>query len=202
VASGVRRVKNEPNDSSGALVGMESDLTSTSAGRAALVESARAGSRDAFGQLVSPHLAAALGTARLVAGSAEDGADAVQEALLSAWQGLDSLRDPDAFPAWFRRQVVRAALRSAKRQHRLTELNLEHPAPGGALEQALAVRQLDRAFDQLDPGDRVVLALRHAWDLPGIEIARLLEIPEGTVKSRVHAALTRLRAAYDAEDRR
>jgi hypothetical protein len=45
-----------------------------------------------------PHLAAALGTARLVAGSGDDGADAVQEALLSAWQGLGSLRDPEAFP--------------------------------------------------------------------------------------------------------
>ena len=175
---------------------------SSTARSAALVVAARSGDRDAFGQLVAPHLAAALGTARLVAGSADAGADAVQEALLSAWLGLDALRDPDAFPAWFRRQVIRAALRAAKRQHRLVELNIEYPAPPGALDHALAVRQLDRAFDQLEPSDRLVLALRHAWDLPGAEIARLLEIPEGTVKSRVHAALIRLRAAYDAEDRR
>jgi RNA polymerase sigma-70 factor (ECF subfamily) len=175
---------------------------SSTARPAALVAAARAGDREAFGQLVGPHLAAALGTARLVAGSADAGADAVQEALLSAWLGLDALRDPDAFPAWFRRQVVRAALRAGKRQHRLVELNVEYPAPAGALDHALSVRQLDRAFDQLDPNDRLVLALRHVWDLPGAEIARLLEIPEGTVKSRVHAALIRLRAAYDAEDRR
>jgi RNA polymerase sigma-70 factor (ECF subfamily) len=166
------------------------------------VAAARAGGREAFAQLVRPHLSAALGTARLIAGSESDGADAVQEALLSTWQGLDGLRDPDAFPAWFRTHVVRASVRVAKRHRRLVELDPEQPAPSGALEQALAIRQLDRAFDRLEPGDRLVLALRHAWDLPGVEIARLLEIPEGTVKSRVHAALTRLRAAYEAEERR
>ena len=48
----------------------------------------------------------------------------------------------------------------------------------------------------------MVLALRHVWDLPGAEMAIQLGVPEGTVKSRVHAALRRLRAAYEAEDRR
>jgi RNA polymerase sigma factor (sigma-70 family) len=181
---------------------MDNARPGSATGPAALVEAARTGDSDAFGQLVAPHLAGALGTARLVTGSADAGADAVQDALLSAWLGLDSLRDPHAFPTWFRRQVVRGALRAAKKQRRLTELDLDLPAPAGELDQAIAVRQLDRAFDQLDPGDRLILALRHAWDLPGLEIAHLLDIPEGTVKSRVHAALGRLRAAYEAEDRR
>lgn len=181
---------------------MESTLPITTDSQTVLVRAARAGDRHAFGSLVRPHLAGALGVAGLIAGSADDGADAVQEALLSSWQGLDSLRDPEAFPSWFRRQVVRAALRTVKRRHRLTQLDLEHPAPADDLDRALAIRQLDRAFDRLDPGDRLVLVLRHAWDLPGIEIASLLDIPEGTVKSRVHSALSRLRAAYEAEDRR
>lgn len=103
--------ENEPKDSRGALVGMESVLTSATATRAALVLAARAGNRDAFGVLA--------------------------------------------------------------------QLDVNQAAPVGALEQALAIRQLDRAFDRLDPGDRLVLALRHAWDLPGIEIARLLDVPRG-----------------------
>lgn len=181
---------------------VETLLVTADTARAGLVAAARDGDRDAFAALVSPQLAAALGTARLVTGSAEDGADAVQEALLSAWQGLGSVRDPQAFPAWFRRHVVRAALRTAKRRHRVTELDVEQAAPEGALERALAIRQLDRAIDRLDAPDRLILALRHIWDLPGAEIAGLLGIPEGTVKSRVHAALVRLRAAYEAEERR
>ena len=79
---------------------------------------------DAFGELVEPDLAAAFGTARIVTGSSADASDAVQEALLSAWQGLDSLRDPERFRPWFRQHVVRAALKAAKRRGRVVELDL------------------------------------------------------------------------------
>ena len=65
-----------------------------------------------------------------------------------------------------------------------------------------AKAELDRAFDRLSTDDRTLLTLRHLWDLPGAEIAQHLGIPEGTVKSRVHAAMNRLRAAYEAEERR
>ncbi len=168
---------------------------------ASLVAAAKAGDQDAFGRLVDPLLPSSLGAARIIAGS-DDAADAVQDALLSAWQGLGSLRDPQAFPAWFRQHVVRAALRIAKRRQRVVQLDVAGASPEAELDRAIAARELDRAFDRLEPGDRLILALRHVWDLPGSEIARLLDIPEGTVKSRVHAALTRLRAAYEAEERR
>jgi RNA polymerase sigma-70 factor (ECF subfamily) len=183
---------------------MEAVSVVTGASSRDLVDAACAGDREAFASLVRPHVEVALGVARLVAGSGEDGRDAVQEALLSAWQDLPKLRDPVAFPAWFRRHVVRAAMRSARRRgrHAVRELDVELVAPDGALEHAVDLRELDRAFDRLSPDDRLVLTLRHAWDLPGSEIAALLGIPEGTVKSRVHAAMARLRAAYDAEGRR
>ena len=64
-----------------------------------LVVAARRGDRDAFRALVEPDLAAALGTARIVTRSEADASDAVQDAMLSAWRGLDSLRDPEAFRA-------------------------------------------------------------------------------------------------------
>src|SRR5829696_8736015 len=167
-----------------------------------LVAAARRGDRDAFADLVSPHLETALRVARVVAGSPDDGTDAVQDALLSAWQGIGSLREPAAFPAWFRRHVTRSAMRHAKRRGRVTELTLDIPAAPDALDRAFAVRELDRAFDRLSTDDRVIPTLRHLWDLPGGEIAQHLGIPEGTVKSRVHAAMNRLRAAYEAEERR
>ena len=184
---------------------MESIPAVSATSRHHLVEAACAGDRDAFGALVRPHLDTALGVARLVAGSYEDGTDAVQEALLSAWQDLPKLRDPMAFPAWFRRHVVRAAMRSAQRRgrHPVRELDVELPGPpDGGIELAMDLRELDRAFDRLSADDRLLLTLRHAWDLPGAEIAAVLRVPEGTVKSRVHAAMARLRAAYDAEGRR
>ena len=185
---------------------MELSLTMEAPASAALVAAARRGDRDAFADLVSPHLETALRVARVVAGSPDDGTDAVQDALLSAWQGIGSLREPAAFPAWFRRHVTRSAMKHAKRRgtgkRRVVELDLEAAGPADALDRAFAVRELDRAFDRLSTDDRTILTLRHLWDLPGAEIAQHLGIPEGTVKSRVHAAMERLRAAYEAEERR
>jgi RNA polymerase sigma-70 factor (ECF subfamily) len=169
--------------------------------RAALVTAARRGDKAAFEELVAPDLPRALGAARILAGSSTDAADAVQDALLSAWRGLDGLRDPDAFPAWFRRHVVRAAMRMAKRP-RVVDLGDVEAAIPDDLDRHVERRQLGRAFDTLDARDRTLLTLHHFWSLPIAETAKLLAIREGTVKSRVHHAMTRLRAAYDAEDRR
>lgn len=169
-----------------------------------LVTAARAGERDAFRALVEPHLGIALGVSTILTGSAADGADAVQEALLSAWQGLDSLREPDAFPAWFRRHVIRAASRAsrARDRGRVVELDASLALATDDLDRVIEGRTLGRAFDRLDGADRLLLTLRHVWGLPVAESAEILDVPEGTVKSRLHYAMQRLRAAYDAEDRR
>jgi RNA polymerase sigma-70 factor (ECF subfamily) len=183
-------------------MGMEAAFEDSPPTFAVLVDAARRGDRAAFAALVEPDLAAAFGTARIVTGSSAEASDAVQEALLSAWQGLDSLSDPDAFRPWFRRHVVRAALRAAKRRNRIVELDVAIVAPDGELERALDRRTLARAFDRLDARDRLLLTLHHFWDLPTAETAAHLGIPEGTVKSRVHYAMDRLRAAFAAEERR
>lgn len=180
-------------------VALESSLPSA---RTVLVAAARGGDREAFRSLVEPELARALGAAKLVTGSDADAADAVQDALLSAWRGLDGLRQAEAFPAWFRRQVVRAALRIAARKRRVVELDLDLAAPAGELDRAVDGRILARAFARLEAKDRLILTLHHFWDLPITETAALVGVPEGTIKSRVHHAIQRLRAAYDAEERR
>lgn len=169
-----------------------------------IVAAARRGEREAFRALVEPHLRVALGSATIITGSAADGADALQDALLSAWQGLDGLREPDAFPAWFRRHVIRAASRT-RRAHargRVVELDATVPIPGEDIDRIVERRTLARAFDRLDAADRLLLTLHHFWRLPVAETAVHLGVPEGTIKSRVHYAMDRLRAAFDAEDRR
>ena len=181
---------------------MEAALDPPSTRLRSLVDAAIAGDRDAFRTLVEPSVPSALGMAAILTRSQADAADAVQEALLSAWQGLPGLRDADAFPAWFRRHVVRAAMRTAKRRGRVLELNVEVADAPDALERAVAGRTLGRAFDRLEPADRLLLTLHHYLGLPVAETATHLSIPTGTVKSRVHAAMDRLRAAYDAEERR
>jgi RNA polymerase sigma factor (sigma-70 family) len=183
---------------------LDSPARSNARTPASLVIAARRGDRDAFRALVEPHLRAAIGSATILTGSPADGADAVQDALLSAWQRLDDLREPDAFPAWFRRQVIGAAarIRRARGGGRVVELDPSFALAADDLDRVVAGRTLARAFDRLEDDDRVLLTLHHFWRLPVVETAAVLGVPEGTVKSRVHSAMDRLRAAYDAEDRR
>jgi RNA polymerase sigma factor (sigma-70 family) len=166
-----------------------------------LVALACGGDREAFGRLVRPHLAQALGAATIITGSEADGADAVQDALLVAWQRLPQLREGAMFPAWFRRIVVRASTHVSRRRGRVAELDLTASEPADQLDRALDLRTLRRAVARLDENDRLILTLREFWDLPIAETAVLLAIPKGTVKSRLHHALRRLRAAYEAEER-
>jgi RNA polymerase sigma-70 factor (ECF subfamily) len=166
-----------------------------------LVAGARSGSGEAFAALVEPHLSRALTAATLIVGSPQDGADVVQDALESAWRGLSRLRDPQAFGAWFRRHVVRAALRTTRRRRNTVPLGETLVDPIDRIEQGLADRHLARAFSALPSADRLVLTLRYHWGLPTSEAAAILAIPEGTVKSRLHNAIARLRAEYDAQER-
>jgi RNA polymerase sigma-70 factor (ECF subfamily) len=181
---------------------METVLDASQSRLALLVAAAKAGDRDAFSAMVEPDLGAAIGSATILTGSRADAADAVQEALLSAWLGLGSLREPDAFPAWFRRHVIRAATRIVGRRGRVVELDPTAPLAAGDMEREVERRTLNRAFLTLSADDRLLLTLHHFWGLPVAETAAHLRIPEGTVKSRVHYAMDRLRAAYDTEDRR
>lgn len=167
-----------------------------------LVAGAVRGDRDAFRSLVEPLLPSALGAATVLLGSRADAEDVVQEALFSAWRDLHKLRDSQAFPAWFRRHVVRGASRRASRRRVVAELNIDAAAPVGELEHALERRALGRAFAMLDANDRAVLTLRHLWDMSVAETAEVLAVPQGTVKSRLHGAMDRLRAACAAEERR
>jgi RNA polymerase sigma-70 factor, ECF subfamily len=167
-----------------------------------LMTRAIGGDEDAFRRLVEPHVGAALGASAIIVGSRDEAGDVVQEALLAAWQGLSGLREPDAFPAWFRRILIRTAMRRVKGRRRVVELDQATAAPIEALDVALESRTLVRAFARLDPKDRAILTLRHFWDLPLDQTAAVLDVPQGTVKSRTHHALERLRAAYAAEERR
>ena len=92
-----------------------------------LVAAARSGDRDAFRTLVEPHLGVAIASATLLTGSASEAADVVQDALLSAWQGLDGLREPDAFPAWFRSTRHSVGIASDPSRGRVVELDAAAP---------------------------------------------------------------------------
>ena len=151
-----------------------------------------------FEALVEPRVDGLFRLAAAIVGP-DDGRDATQDALVQAWRSFGALREPAALDAWLRAIVVnrcRNVLRSRRRSVRSipVEFAAEVPSPDAPLGDAFAERdRLDRAFERLSSDDRSILALRFSLDLPVREVAAALEIREGTAKSRLHAATTRLR---------
>ncbi len=136
-------------------------------------------------------------------GNAADAEDATQEAMLKAWQAWPTLRDEARFGAWFDRIVVNVC------RNRLRGGRVKVVAVGDDLADALAGSDPFREFlahdelaaliASLDPDRRMVVVLRFWQGLSLEEIAERLEIPLGTVKSRLHYALDTLRERIGRE---
>lgn len=171
-----------------------------------LVALAREGDHDAFSELAASSIARLYGVARVIVGDRERAEDAVQDALLVAWRDIAGLRDIDRFDAWLYRLVVRACYRHAghARSRNVVELRLlpddEHESAG--VESAVVERdRIDRGFRRLAPDQRAVLVLHHHLGLGLLEVADILNIPVGTVKSRLFRAIQTIRSAIEADDR-
>lgn len=155
-----------------------------------------------FEVLVVPHVDEMYRLARAIVG-ADDADDVTQNALVAAWRGLPRLRNTDGVRTWLHAIVVNAArdwLRARKRLPRaitvIDDAGARQPGRDADFAAAMAEHdRLDRAFAALSVNHRAVLALHYTLDLSVPEMAAVLGIPEGTVKSRVHGAVERMRAA-------
>jgi RNA polymerase sigma-70 factor (ECF subfamily) len=135
-----------------------------------------------------------------------DARDVSQDALVDAWRGFARLRDRELVRPWLHAIVAnrsRKHLRARRSRPRFIPLESwpERAAEDGST--AFAERdRLERAFESLSPDQRIALALHYALDLSVPQVAAVLSVPDGTVKSRIHAGVERLRAALAAEDKR
>lgn len=122
--------------------------------------------------------------------------DATQEALLAVFRGLASLRAPEAIITWVRSVTVRTAIRLDRQQAQevaADEAGVDRSA--SSLEELV---DIDDALARLPAAQRVVLVLRTREDLSEQEIAAVLEIPIGTVKSRLHRARAAFREVWES----
>jgi RNA polymerase sigma-70 factor (ECF subfamily) len=172
-----------------------------------LVERARRGETEAFdalARLVSGRLFA---VAYRILRDHYLAEDAVQQTLITVWNELPRLRDPERFDAWSYRLIVRSSVAEARRERRrgapiqlLPEDADVSPAPDQY--RAVADRdQLERGFRRLTPEQRAILVLQHYAGQSLAEIADVLGIPVGTAGSRLHYATRALRAALEADGR-
>lgn len=166
-----------------------------------LVERARSGDLEAFGQLVEIAFPRLKGVAYLILRDADRAEDAVQEALVAAWQDLRALRDPDAWDAWLRRLLVRTCYRLAKKDRRRAQVGSQlgpDPANAGSADAAAGIAEREWILGELgriDLEKRSVIVLHYYLDLPMGEVAEILGIPYGTAASRLHRGLELMRAS-------
>ena len=157
---------------------------------------------DAFRRLADSHLGDAYRLARLILRDSVEAEDAVHDAFVSAWTKWPTLRDPDRFVPWFDRIVVntcRNRMRSRWRWNTQSDVEDLSLATEDSSSAVLDRELVGAAFVHLDVDDRIVLALRYYRDLQVDDIAELLDVRPGTVKSRIHRALGRLRTMMQAQ---
>ena len=169
-----------------------------------LVERARRGDRQAFAELVRASGARLDATARLILRDPELAQDAVQDTLIRAWTSLPGLRDPATFNHWLHSLVAHACLDLVrKRRRRVVEIELTPLHFTDAFDDTGQVADrdlLDRALARLEPEERAVVVLHYYLDLPLPQVARMLGIPGGTAKSRLHRSLGILRSTMSIEE--
>ena len=176
--------------------------------QADLVQRWRSGDSDAFEALFRQYEKLVFRTAYLITGDAENAKDVMQEVFVAVWKWRHTY-DPirGQFTTWLHRITVN---KCSKKQvkHQLTFLSLEEaeekgfqPESRSELPEELMISKeeydgLMRALSALDNAHRSVVVLRYFNELSCEEVAQVVDIPLGTVKSRLHYALKSLRTMY------
>jgi RNA polymerase sigma-70 factor (ECF subfamily) len=133
-------------------------------------------------------------------GDAHEAEDATQDALIRAWRSIRSLRDPDGFRPWFDRILVNLCRDRLRRRRRIRFIPLDGTdALTNARDPFGEILDRDEALgllDLLEPDERIVVVLHYWADLTLVEVARRLDRPIGTVKSRLHRALDTMAMSF------
>lgn len=165
-----------------------------------LVDRARNGDLDAFGTIVARFQDMALAYAYSVMGDFHLAEDAAQEAFVQAYRDLDALREPPAFPGWFRKIVFKHCDRIKRKKQFQTvplesvaEVASDNPGPAAIAEAREMREAVLSAISSLPDDERTVTTLFYINGYTQKDVAEFLEVPVTTVNNRLHASRTRLR---------
>ena len=171
------------------------------------IAAARDGDGDAFAQLVHLYEKKVLALTNRMCRNASDAEEAAQEAFLAAWQGLPFFRGDSSFSTWLYRLASNACVDLLRRENRHRdaagpslndeELNIDvtdsAPTPQEAAERAELREQIEAGLAALPDEYRAVLVLREIHQRSYDEIADILSLDVGTVKSRISRGRKKLR---------
>lgn len=159
------------------------------------IERCRGGDGDAFRHLVERYQSEAMGHAVAILGNRDDAMDAVQDAFINAFQALGQFDLGRRFYPWFytilrNRCFKLAAGRKRQPDASTDELEILSPTPGISREEMIS---LERAFMALSPEQRELITLKHLDGLSYEELAERLNVPIGTIMSRLYHVRKKLR---------
>jgi len=165
---------------------------------------AQSGDREAFAILFEQYKNLVYKTAYLMLGESTEAEDALQEIFVQIYKSLPGF-DPSkaAFTTWLYRVTFNYCL-NHRRKKRPVSLPLEDISPALKSEfpstQLAEEEVLQQAIGNLTDKQRAVVVLRYFWDLPYAEIAQILDVPLGTVKSRIDLALKTLKKVLEGQE--
>ena len=170
-----------------------------------LIRRSQAGDEVAFAALFHEYKNLVYKTAYLMLGSADDAEDALQEVFIQVHRSLSTFQSSKgAFTTWLHRITVNHCL-NRQRKRRLSVLSLDAVSPlsltrhSPSFESRLAEEEaVQQTLSRLSEKQRAVVILRYYWDLSYAEMSQILDIPVGTVKSRLNLALKTLRKKLEA----
>jgi RNA polymerase sigma-70 factor (ECF subfamily) len=162
-----------------------------------LVKEAQRGSQEAMAELYSAHWKQAHRAAYLVVHDAAAAEDIAQDAFLAAVDALDRFDRRRPFAPWLHRIVVNRAIDWARREALRRKVDDPESQPDPSSPPRAVGEEMMEALAELPPEQRAVVVLRYLLEYTPGEIARMLELPRGTVNSRLRRALDRLRTSVE-----
>jgi len=178
-----------------------------------LIAACLQGRRSAFGELVFRYQDRLYNTVFRLVGNAEDAQDVVQEAFLHAYQSLAGFKGDSLFFTWIYRIAINTAISLKRKQRLMISIDghesggsiepldsSEYSQPEHALEMAEDERLLQDALSRLSPEHRTVLIMKDIEGQKYETMAEVLEVPIGTIRSRLHRARLELRELLQAHE--
>jgi RNA polymerase sigma-70 factor (ECF subfamily) len=176
-----------------------------------MLERAQSGDREALEALLRPELDRVYAVCRRMVGSRQEAEELAQDALVKIIRGLPAFDGRSSLSTWITRVTINACLswlRTRARQAGRRPVGIENPdelasepaAAGGVQERSGLVARVERALEGLKPEHRAILVLRDVRELEYDAIGAALDLPVGTVKSRLFRARAALREALEKDE--
>ncbi|MEH7235230.1 RNA polymerase sigma factor [Bacillus sp. JJ1562] len=162
------------------------------------VKMAKRGSKSSFENLIVAHKLLMYRVAKTILKNDEDCADAIQEAIIKAYEKIDTLREPAYFKSWLCRIVLNECYQLLRQKKNVINLDewLEPQIQDNGYEEV----EVEQMLSKLPEEQSQLLKLFHIEGISILELAQIYEVPENTVKTRLRRAREKMRELWDEKE--